>query len=69
MHSLEVAMPRREQLSYIMLFCALLLVKNGKATMQESMALAPLSGGANNLAEELLRTAPSFTFTSPSLAG
>ena len=42
-----------EQVSYIMLFCALMLVKSSKATMEQSLAIVPLAGKAEFLAMEL----------------
>jgi len=46
-------MKKEERQSYVMLFCALLLVKNSKATMEQSMRLVPLTGSAKHLAGEL----------------
>jgi hypothetical protein len=46
-------MKKEEQQSYVMLFCALLLVKNSKATLEQSLSLVPLSGSAKHLAGEL----------------
>ena len=46
-------MKKEERESYMMLFCALLLVRNSKATLEESMRLVPLVGSAKNLAGEL----------------
>ena len=42
-----------EQVSYIMLFCALMLVKNSKATLEQSLAIVPLAGQAKSLTGEL----------------
>jgi len=36
-----------------MLFCALLLVRNSQATVEQSMNLVPLIGGAKRLAGEI----------------
>jgi len=47
----------KEQVSYIMLFCALMLVKNSKATLEQSMTVVPLAGKAKCLAGELVRFA------------
>jgi hypothetical protein len=44
---------QEERVSYIMLFCALMLVRNSKATLEESMKLVPLEGSARQLAGEL----------------
>lgn len=46
-------MKKEERESYMMLFCALLLVRNSKATLEESMKLVPLVGSAKSLAGEL----------------
>ncbi len=46
-----------EQFSYIMLFCALMLVKNSKATMEQSLSIVPLGGQAKSLAGELFSKA------------
>ncbi len=43
-----------EKTSYLMLFCALMLVKNSKATLEQSIRVAPLAGNAKRLAEGLL---------------
>ncbi len=43
-----------EKTSYMMLFCALMLVKNSKATLKQSVQVAPLTGNAKCLAEGLL---------------
>ena len=43
-----------EKTSYMMLFCVLMLVKNSKATLEQSVQIAPLAGNAKSLAEELL---------------
>ena len=46
-------MKREDRVSYVMLFCALLLVRNSKATLEESMRIVPLVGSARDLASEL----------------
>ena len=46
-------MKREDQDSYVMLFSALLLVRNSKATLEQSLAMVPLSTRAGYLAEEL----------------
>jgi hypothetical protein len=46
-------MKNEDRESYMMLFCALLLVRSSKATLAESMKLVPLSGSARHLAGEL----------------
>ena len=42
-------MGTNEQVSYIMLFCALMLVKNSKATLEQTLAIVPLAGQAKSL--------------------
>lgn len=49
----EVNMGTDEQVSYIMLFCALMLVKNSRATLEQSLAIVPLAGTAKSLTGEL----------------
>ncbi|MCH8268563.1 MAG: hypothetical protein IH846_13680 [Acidobacteria bacterium] len=44
---------KEEQVSYMMLFCALLLVKNSRATLEQSLQVVPLAGRAKSLAGEL----------------
>ena len=44
---------KEERVSYMMLFCALLLVKNSKATLEQSLKVVPLVGRAKSLAGEL----------------
>ena len=46
-------MEKNERISFFILFCALILVKNDAATMEESIAIVPLFGGAKLLAGEL----------------
>ena len=46
-------MEKNEQISFLILFCALILVKNDAATMEESIAMIPLFGGAKLMAGEL----------------
>ena len=46
-------MEKNERISFLILFCALILVKNDAATMEESIAMVPLFGGAKLLAGEL----------------
>ena len=40
-----------DTVSYMMLFCAMILVKKNRASLEESMVLLPLSGPAKDLAE------------------
>ena len=54
-------MNREDRVSYLMLFCALLLVRNSKATLQESMQIVPLEGSAKALAGELATRTVSVT--------
>lgn len=46
-------MKNEEQASYLMMFCALLLVRNSRATVEQSMSIVPLAGKAQYLAREL----------------
>lgn len=48
-------MKREEKLSYFMLFCGLLLVRNSRITMEELAASVPLTGNARILAAEITR--------------
>ena len=47
-------MKKEDRVSYMMLFCALMLVKNSRATLEESVAIVPLVGRAKHLAGELV---------------
>ena len=49
----EATMIADERVSYVMLFCALMLVRNSKATLEESIRILPLVGSAKHLAGEL----------------
>ena len=42
-----------QTVSYMMLFCALVLVKKDRATLEESLILLPLVGPAKALAEHI----------------
>lgn len=44
---------REETISFLLLFCALILVKKDKAGFKESIAILPLGGGARLLAGAL----------------
>jgi len=46
-------MERNERTSFLILFCALILVKNDAATLDESMSMVPLFGRASLLTGEL----------------
>jgi len=43
-----------EKIAYLMLFCGLILVRNHRATLEQSLLLTPLTGKAKNLAKELV---------------
>ena len=43
-----------DRLSYLMLFCALMMVRNSQATVKKSLEVVPLSGPAKRLAGELV---------------
>ena len=45
---------RTETASYLMLFCTLLLVKKDLASLEQSLAIVPLTGKARELAAELV---------------
>lgn len=47
-------MRNEDQLSYMMLFCGLLLAQQGGTTMDRSLGAVPLVGGARRLAIEIL---------------
>jgi len=42
-----------ETVSYMMLFCAILLVRNKGVSLADSLQMVPLSGGARTLADRL----------------
>ena len=42
-----------DTVSYMMLFCAMILVKKNRASLEESLILLPLAGPAKDLAEYL----------------
>ena len=53
-------MQHDDRVSYVMLFCALLLVRNAQATVKQSLEVVPLNGGAKRLAGEIVhQTSPS----------
>lgn len=39
--------------SYLMLFCALMMVRNAHATVEQSLEVVPLTGAAKRLAGEI----------------
>ena len=43
----------QEKVTYMMLFCALVLVKKDRATLEESLILLPLADPAKALAEHI----------------
>jgi len=44
---------QQEKFSNMMLFCALMMVRNASATLQQSMNLVPLTGSSKHLADKL----------------
>lgn len=42
-----------DRVSYVMLFCALLMVRNAQATVEQSLEIVPLNGGAKRLAGQI----------------
>ncbi len=50
---------KEDRVSQMMLFCALMLVKNSTATLQQCMRLVPLSGNSKHLASALGKPAAS----------
>ena len=44
-----------DRASFLMFFCALLLVKHSKATLEQSLMAVPLAGKASSLAGFLCR--------------
>lgn len=42
-----------DRVSYVMLFCALMMVRNAQATVDESLQVVPLSERAKRLAGEI----------------
>ena len=47
-------MKREDQVSYVMLFCALLLVRNSKATLNHCLMILPLSTRVGSLSRALV---------------
>ena len=45
---------QNESTLYLVLFCALLAARSNRVTWDEAMILAPLSGPARRLSEEML---------------
>ena len=54
---------QHERASHLMMFCALLMVKNSSATMQQSMQLVPVFGNNRHLARKLVRPSASLEST------
>ena len=50
-------MRHEDRVSYVMLFCALIMVRNARATVEQSLAVVPLTGAAKRLAGEMARRA------------
>lgn len=44
---------REETITYVMLFCALILVRNSRATLEQSVSVVPLFGAAQILGKKL----------------
>ena len=44
-----------DRVCFLMFFCALLLVKNSRATLEQSLMVVPLAGKASSLAGFLCR--------------
>ena len=51
-------MGNSEKISYVMLFCALMLVKNSRMKLTEMVVLFPFHGKARHLAQQLAGLAP-----------
>ena len=49
----EDLMQHDDRLSYVMLFCALMMVRNSQATVEQSLETVPLNGAAKRLACEI----------------
>ena len=46
----------QDRYSYLMMFCALMMVRNSRATVAESLQMLPLSPRVSDLAGELSQT-------------
>ena len=51
-------MGHSEKISYVMLFCALMLVKNSRMKLQDLAVLFPFTGKAQHLAHQLAGVPP-----------
>ena len=49
----DVAMADSDKMSYLMLFCGLLIMHKSGSTLNEMLATVPLAGNARNLAWEI----------------
>jgi hypothetical protein len=47
-----------ETVSYMMLFCAILMARNRSIAVGDSVKLVPLSGGARTLADQIATNPP-----------
>ena len=52
--SSEDLMRHDDRISYLMLFCALMMVRNAHATVEQSLEVVPLRGAAKRLAGEIV---------------
>jgi hypothetical protein len=50
------AQANHDRYSYLMMFCALMMVRNSRATVAESLQMVPLSPRVSDLAGELAHT-------------
>ena len=51
--AMKRVMNQEEKVSYLMLFCGLILVKHSPAMLEKLLVSIPLMGGAKSLAAEL----------------
>ena len=49
---------RDDRFAFLMMFCGMILVKRNKATLEETMSILPLYGGARQLAGEMGASGP-----------
>ena len=49
---------KEDRIAFLLLFCGMILVKRQRATMEETMSMLPLYGGARMLAGEMTAAAP-----------
>jgi hypothetical protein len=50
---------QEDRFSYLMMFCALVMVRKSRASLAETMEILPLSQRVSNLAGELASSSPS----------